>query len=584
MEEQGSNAARAPASAPWLEFYDEGVPPSLDYPAVPLGGLLADAAARYPDRPAIIFGAPVGSRILDSTLTYRELDDAVNRFAATMQQLGLKQSGRVAIITPNCPQFVIAFYGILRAGGIAVPCNFLYTAPELEHQLVDAGAEIAVVLSPYYEKVQRIRSGTPLRCVIVANIKEYFPPLLRLLFTLTVEKKEGHHVELAPGGGRGLATGRDFWFRSTLAGPPRKPQLAEITPDDTACLLYTGGTTGVPKGAQLTHRNLVSNAVAGVAWTQANEGHEVTIGALPLFHSYGMTAVMNSAIAGAGAMVLIPNPRDILHIMGSISKHHATFYPAVPTMYVAINNHPQVGQFDLRSVRACMSGAAPLPREIQVKFQDLTGSALVEAYGLTETSPATHVNPLDRNRIGYIGTPWPDTDARIVDVDTGERELPVGEIGELIIQGPQVMKGYWQKPTETANVLREHPDLGPGLWLHTGDIARMDEEGYFQIVDRKKDMIICGGFNVYPSDVEEVLFQHPAVQEAAVAGIPDEYRGETVRAFVVLREGMAATEQELIDFCGEHLARYKVPTAVEFRSELPKSTVGKVLRRELVPR
>jgi long-chain acyl-CoA synthetase len=297
-----------------------------------------------------------------------------------------------------------------------------------------------------------------------------------------------------------------------------------------------------------------------------------------------MTAAMNMVIAGAGTMVLIPDPRDILHIMGSISKHHATFYPAVPTLYVAINNHPQVGQFDLSSILACLSGAAPLPKEVQVKFQELTGSKLVEAYGLTETSPATHVNPLDRNRIGFIGLPWPDTDARIVDADTGEQELPVGEIGELVIQGPQVMKGYWLKPTETANVLREHPNLGPGLWLHTGDIARMDVEGYFQIVDRKKDMIICGGFNVYPTDVEEILFQHPAVLEAAAAGIPDEYRGETVKAFVVLREGMAATEQEIIDFCSEHLARYKVPTAVEFRTELPKSLVGKVLRRELVPR
>jgi long-chain acyl-CoA synthetase len=592
MEEKGGNAAQAPASMPsattegkpWLEFYDEGVPPSIDYPAVPLDRLLADAAAKYPERPAIIFGARVGSRVLDSTLTYRELDDAVNRFSATLQQFGLVQGGRVAIVTPNCPQFVIAYYGTLRAGGIAVPCNFLYTAPELEHQIVDAGAEIAVVLSPYYEKLQRIRAETPLRSVVVANVKEYFPSLLRLLFSLTVERKEGHRVELAPGGAQGLATGHDFWFRSTLAGPPRRPQPVEVAPDDTACLLYTGGTTGVPKGAQLTHRNLVSNAVTGLAWSQVRQGEEVTLGALPLFHSYGMTAVMNTAVAGAGAMVLIPNPRDILHIMGSISKHRVTFYPAVPTMYVAINNHPQVGQFDLRSVRTCLSGAAPLPREVQVKFQDLTGGTLVEAYGLTETSPATHVNPLDRNRIGFIGLPWPDTDARIVDADTGEQELPVGEIGELIIQGPQVMKGYWRKPTETANVLREHPDLGPGLWLHTGDIARMDEEGYFQIVDRKKDMIICGGFNVYPSDVEEVLFQHPAVQEAAVAGISDEYRGETVKAFVVLREGMAATEQEIIDFCGEHLARYKVPTTVEFRAELPKSAIGKVLRRELVPR
>jgi long-chain acyl-CoA synthetase len=268
--------------------------------------------------------------------------------------------------------------------------------------------------------------------------------------------------------------------------------------------------------------------------------------------------------------------------MGSIVKHRASFYPGVPTMYVAINNHPQVGDFDLSSVTVCLSGAAPLPVEVQERFQDLTGCRLVEAYGLTETSPATHVNPLNRNKIGSIGTPLPGTDARVVDAESGEREVPVGEIGELIIQGPQVMKGYWQRPTETANVLREHVRLGSGPWLHTGDIARMDEEGYFQIVDRKKDMIICGGFNVYPRDVEEVLYQHPAVQEAAVVGIPDEYRGETVKAVIVLREGMAATEDEIVAFCGHSLAKYKVPTKVEFRASLPKSTVGKVLRRELV--
>jgi long-chain acyl-CoA synthetase len=267
--------------------------------------------------------------------------------------------------------------------------------------------------------------------------------------------------------------------------------------------------------------------------------------------------------------------------MGSIGKHRATLYPAVPTMYVAINTHSQVTEFDLSSVRICISGAAPLPKEVQESFQDVTGGSLVEGYGLTETSPVTHGNPLSRNKLGFIGIPWPDTDARIVDVETGEQEMDVGEIGELIIHGPQVMKGYWQRPTETANVLREHPDLGPGLWLHTGDIARMDEEGYFQIVDRKKDMIICGGFNVYPRDVEEVLFEHPAVQEAGVIGLPDKYRGETVKAFVVLKEGMTASEQEIIDFCREHLAKYKVPTTVEFRTELPKSTVGKVLRREL---
>jgi long-chain acyl-CoA synthetase len=560
---------------PWLRFYDEGVLPTIDYPAVPLDRLLANSAAKHPKQPALIFGARVGRCILDRSLSYRQLDEAVNRFAASFQSLGVNKGDRVAILMPNCPQFVIAFLGTMRAGGIAVPCNSLYSAKEIEHQVNDAGAQIAAVLSPYYGKVCGIRARTPLRHVIVANIKDYFPSLLRLLFTLAKEKKEGHRVE--------LASESDFWFQSLLSGPPGTvPTPVEVGPEDTACLLYTGGTTGLPKGAQLTHRNLVSNAVAGLAWSQSREAVEITIGALPLFHSYGMTSVMNMAIAGALTMVLIPDPRDVLHIMGSIARHRATFYPAVPTMYVAINNHPQVADFDLSSIRACLSGAAPLPGEVQEKFQALTGCKLVEAYGLTETSPATHVNPLNRNKIGFIGLPWPDTDARIVDAETGEKELPVGEIGELVIQGPQVMKGYWQQPTETANALREHPALGPGPWLHTGDIARMDKEGYFQIVDRKKDMIICGGFNVYPRDVEEVLFQHPAVAEAAVVGVPDAYRGETVKAFVVLKVGMTATEAEIIAFCREHLAPFKVPSTVEFRKSLPKSTVGKVLRRELV--
>jgi long-chain acyl-CoA synthetase len=430
-----------------------------------------------------------------------------------------------------------------------------------------------VSLSRFYPALHSIRGQTRVRRVIVTNIKEYFPTLLRLLFTLAKEKKEGHRVA--------LAHEDDLWFQALLAGAPAAPQPVEVGPKDTACLLYTGGTTGVPKGAELTHRNLVSNAVAGGVWSHSREAQEISIGALPFFHSYGMTAAMNMSIATAGTIVPIPDPRDVLHVMGAISKHRATFYPAVPTSYVRINHHPQVHDFDLSSIQVCLSGAAPLPREVQEQFQALTGSKLVEAYGLTESSPATHVNPLERNKIGTIGVPWPDTDARIVDLEEGDTELPQGEIGELIISGPQVMKGYWEQPTETANVLRLHPDLGPGPWLHTGDIARMDEEGYFQIVDRKKEMIICGGYNVYPRDVEEVLYSHPAILEAGVIGIPDEYRGESVKAFVVLKEGMAASEEEIIAYCAEHLAKYKVPTAVAFRDELPKSAMGKVLRREL---
>ena len=559
---------------PWLKYYDEGIPASIDYPQVPLDRMLAEMAAKHPEHPALIFGAPVGKRLMDRAMSYRQLDDAVNRFAAALQTLGVKKGDRVAMFLLNCPQFVIAYYGTLRAGGIAVPGNFIYTSGEMEHALNYVGAEIVVTLSSYYKKLDGIRANTRLRHIVVSNIKEYFPPLLRLLFTLAMEKKGGHRVE--------LTSGDDLWFQSMLDQARSTPEPVEVGPEDTACLIFTGGTTGVPKGAELRHRNMLSNAVMAGRWAHSPEAEEVSIGALPFFHIYGMTAVMNMMIVTAGTIVLVPDPRDVLHVMGSISKHRATLYSAVPTSYVRINTHPQVEEFDLSSVRVCLSGAAPLPLQVQETFQALTGGKLVEAFGMTESGPATHANPLNRNRIGTIGVPLPDTDARIVDLDTGEEELPQGDIGEIIMQGPQVMKGYWRMPTETANVLRKHPAIGPGLWLHSGDIGFMNEEGYFQIVDRKKDMIICSGFNVYPRDIEDVLYKHPAVQLAGVVGIPDDYRGETAKAFVVLKEGMTATEEEIIDHCREHLAKYKVPTSVEFRSELPLSALGKVLRRELV--
>ena len=561
-------------SKPWLKFYDEGVPPSIDYPAVSLDRLLEEAAQKHPNHPAIIFGGSVGSKVLDSVTTYSELNDAVNRFAAAVQKLGVKKGDRVAMFMPNCPQLVIAYYGTMRAGGIAVPSNFLYTGTEIQNQLNDSGAEIIIVLSSFYKMVDAVRGNTMLRHVVVTNVKEHFPPMLKVMFTLLKEKKGGHAVT--------IENRDDIWFQDLLNGAELPPELAGTGPSDTACLIYTGGTTGIPKGAELSHRNVVSNAVAGGYWSDSREAEEVSIGALPFFHSYGMTAVMNMTIATAGTMVLIVDPRDVMHIMGSISKHKATLYSAVPSSYTRINTHPDVGKFDLSSVRVCLSGAAPLPQQVQETFQSITGGKLVEAFGMTESSPATHVNPLNRNKIGTIGTPWPDTDVRIVDIDTGEEELPQGEIGEMIMQGPQVMKGYWHMPTETSNMLREHPDIGPGKWLHSGDIALMDEEGYFRIVDRKKDMIICGGYNVYPRNIEEVLYKHPAVKEAGVVGTTDEYRGETVIAFVVLKDGMEATEQELIDHCAESMAKYKVPSKVLFRETLPMTAVGKVLRRELV--
>ena len=559
---------------PWLKYYDEVVPYSINYPSVPLDELLKISASKYPDQIAILFGGSLGSRVLDKPVTYRELNTAVDQFAAAIQSLGVKKGDRVAIFMPNCPQFVIAYYGSMRAGGVAVPFNFLYTQKEIKDQLNDSGAEVMITLSSFYSMVKSVREETSLRHIVVTNIKEYFPALLKTLFTIAMEKKGGHAAK--------ITHPDDMWFQSLLMLASDKPELIGTGPDDTACLIYTGGTTGVPKGAILTHSNIVSNAIAGSFWSHSEEAKEISIGALPFFHSYGMTAVMNMTIATAGTMILIPDPRNVMHIMGSISKHKATFYSAVPSSYMRINNHPQVKEFDLSSVRVCLSGAAPLPREVQEKFQEITGGKLVEAFGMTEASPATHINPLNRNKIGTIGTPWPDTDSRIVDIDTGEEELPQGEVGEMIIQGPQVMKGYWKMPTETGNMLREHPDIGPGLWLHTGDIALMDDEGYFKIVDRKKDMIISGGFNVYPRNIEEVLYQHPAVKEAGVVGVHDQYRGETAVAFIVLKEDTSATEDELITHCQKNLAKYKVPSRIIFQESLPMTAVGKVLRRELV--
>ena len=450
-----------------------------------------------------------------------------------------------------------------------MPVNPLYTPRELEHQVKDAGAETIVVLSRFYPNVQQVRANTKLKNVIVTNIKEYFKPVLKLLFTLAKEKKDGHRVTLAAG---------DKWFQDVLAtGSTAKPNV-DVKPSDTAVLMYTGGTTGVSKAAELTHSNIVANALQSREWSPASTiGKEVYLTALPLYHSYAMTVCMNQCVYLGGAMVLIPNPRELESVLKAIDHHKPTAFPGVPTLYVALSNHPHVSKFDLKSIRICLSGAAGLPVEVQTKFQNISGATLVEGYGLSEASPVTHANPLTKegNRIGTIGLPFPDTDCKLMDVDTGTKEVPLGQPGELCIKGPQVMKGYWNKPGETKNILR-------GDWLYTGDIAVMDADGYFKIVDRKKDMIIVGGFNVYPRDVEEVLYQHPKVMEAVVAGIPDPKSGEIVKAYVVLKQGETATLAEIIKFCEDKLTGYKRPKVVEFRDSLPKTMVGKILRRQLV--
>ncbi len=544
----------------WLKHYEPEVPHTIEYPEKPLHWALEEAARKYPDNTATIF--------MGAKLTYRELNDLANRFAAALADLGVKKGDRVSVHLPNCPQFVIAYYGTLKAGGVVVPTNPLYVEREIEHQLNDSGAETIVTLTKFYPMIRRIKDRTKIGNLIVTNIKEYFPPLIKLLFTLFKEKKEGHRPEIVEEPGI-------YFFQELMTKYPAKAPEVEVGPEDLALLQYTGGTTGVPKGSMLTHKNMLVNAIQVRHWlSDAKEGEEVMLSVLPFFHVYGMTVCMNMAIYIGSTMVLLPRfeTKDVLE---SIKKYKPTLFPGVPTMYVAINNYPGVEKYDISSVRACISGAAPLPKEVWERFEALTGGKLVEGYGLTEASPVTHCNPIYGLRKPCIGLPFPDTEAKIVDLDTGEKELPIGEIGELAVRGPQVMKGYWNMPEETELVLK------PDGWLLTGDIAKMDEDGYFYIVDRKKEMILSGGYNVYPREIEEVLYAHPKVKEAAAVGVPDEYKGEVPKVFIVLKEGETATEEEIIAYCKENLAKYKIPKYVEFRKELPKTMVGKILRRVL---
>lgn len=553
---------------PWLKFYEPHVPEHIEYPQITLPSVLEATARKYPEHPAMIFKGAV--------IRYREFNEAVDHFAAALQGLGVKPGDRVAIQLPNCPQYPIAYYAVMRVGGIVVPCNPLYQAHEMTHQLNDSEAEVILVLSAMYPLIKRIRSQTKLRHVIVAEIKTYFPPALRLLFSLLLEKK-GHKVSIAE-------DANTYWFANLMRRySSARPNPVELGGDDTAVLMYTGGTTGISKGAQLTHKNILVNAYQCKVWLNAKEANDILLTQIPLFHCYGMTTCMNLSVITASTMVLVPDPRDITDVIKTVHKFQPTLYPGVPAMYNAINNRPDLEKYNLKSIRACISGAAGLPVEVQERFQQLTGARLVEGYGLSESSPVTHANPIfGDNRVGTIGVPWPDTEVKIVDVDTGQQKLGVGEVGELCVRGPQVMKGYWRMPTETANALRPDPADG-GPWLHTGDIAVMDERGYFQIVDRKKDMILgAGGYNVYPREIEDLLYKHPKVLEAAAVGIPTDDKGQRVKVYIVLKPGETATEQDIIRFCLENLAPFKAPKAVEFRETLPKTVVGKILRRELV--
>ncbi len=545
---------------PWIKSYEPGVPPSLHYPDMTLGDMLAETATKFPDHTALIF--------YGKKTSYSELNALANRFAHAISRLGIKKGDRVALMLPNIPQMVIAYYGTLRTGAIAVATNPLYHEHELEVQLKDSGAETLVAVDMFYPIISRALPRTNVTKLILCGIKDYLPFPLNLLYPIkAMIEKQWVRVKRVP---------PIYDFLSLLSGAPATPVNADVSPDDTAILQYTGGTTGTPKGAILTHRNLVVNAVQNRDWlTMRKEGEERVLAVIPFFHVYGMTTAMNFGVLSGAELILIPkfHTKEVLHF---INKYRPTIFPGIQAMYLAIGNYPKIHKYDLTSIKAAISGAGPLMHEVQERFEQLTKARIVEGYGLSEASPVTHCNPVfGKRKLGSIGLPLPDLEAKIVDIETGKRELPVGEIGELVVKGPQVMKGYWSKPAETAHALR-------GGWLHTGDIAKMDDEGFFYIVDRIKDMIKTVGENVYPREIEEVLFMHPKVKDAVVVGIPhEEFLGEKIKAYIVLKEGETATAEEIIRFCREQLSKFKVPKEVEFRSELPKTLVGKVLRRIL---
>lgn len=544
----------------WYRFWPEGVPKHVDYPEIPLSDLLKNTAESNPNHVAIVY--------FDREMTYGELNIASDKFATALADLGVKKGDKVALFLPNIPQFVISYYGAIKIGAIETAISPLYKEREVEHQLNDSEAETIVVLDLLYPILEKVLDKTKVKRVIVTSLKEYMPPAKAFLGSL-LKKIPSHKVERKP---------NTYFFQELQSKYEANPPKVDINPkEDLVALQYTGGTTGISKGAMLTHMNLVSNAVACDAWLRGTKGGETFLTVLPLFHIYGMTTGMNAPIFLAGKMVMLPR-FDAVSTFQAIQKHRVTVFCGAPTMYAMLLAHPDLKKYDLKSIRFCISGSAPLPPEVQKKWMEVTGGVLVEGYGLTESSPVTHCNPLDKSmktvNVGSIGLPWPDTDARIMDIETGEKELGLNENGELVVKGPQVMKGYWRMAEESASVLRNG-------WLYTGDVAKMDVDGYFYITDRKKDLIKYKGYSVYPREIEDVIYEHPAVKICAVIGKPDPVASEIPKAFVVVKEGKTATEEEIKQFVNSKVAPYKAVREVEFRTELPMTLVGKVLRRVL---
>ena len=592
IEARQTLAARL-AEMPWLQYYDRDVPEQLPLPKQLLHEMLSNAAQDFPQRTALHF--------FGQQISYRELDSLSNRFAHALQKMEINKGDRVAVVLPNIPQCVIAFYGTLKAGGVLVLGSPLSNEEEIAYQLRDSGARVLLTLNSYRDRIERLRAGSQIERVIYTDVREYLPIRQRLLLVSLIEGSTSHAQVAKPReNNNGAIPGSAHAATSVSAGSPSwqehslqhllRSQPATLlesgtTSDDLALLQYTSGTTDSPKGVMLTHGNLMVNVSQVRHWIpDARRGHEIVLSVLPLSHSYGVTDCLNLPVALAASIVLLPTAR-IDEILKAIKHYHPSIFPGIPALYLAIANYPRVRSYGVGSIRTCVSGSAPLPVEVQEAFEKLTRGRLVEGYGLTEASPVTHANPLKGERhVGSIGIPLPGTNARIVDWNSGE-PLPPGEVGELLIRGPQVMQGYWHMPAETAQTLKDG-------WLHTGDLAVMDEDGFFSVIERKKDIILSGSYNVYPRDVEEVLYEHPKVLEAAVVSAPmpggsgtdgtGSLQSPFIKAVVVLKRGEKATADELLALCRERLDAYKVPRQIEFRSELPKNIVGKVLRRLLV--
>lgn len=549
-------------SKPWLKLYPEEIPAHIEYESEPLYAYLQQSAIKNPGKKAIDF--------LGKKITYAELFESALKLSHHFQSIGLLKGDRVSIMLPNCPQAVITYYAVLLSGGIVVQTNPLYMEKELKYQLNDSGSKFIVCLDLAYPKVAKVKRGTELDQIIVTGVQDYLPFPKKALYPYVQKKKKKSLIVEISYDDQAVHS----FMEVMRNGEAIQPVIGVDPEEDVALIQYTGGTTGKPKGVMLTHHNLVSNTMQCHSWLyKMKYGKEKVLGILPFFHVYGMTTVMNFAIMYAAEMIILPN-FDVKQALKTIQKERPTLFPGAPTMYIGILNHPDIEKYDLSSIEACISGSAPLPVEIQAQFEKKTNGFLVEGYGLSEASPVTHSNLVWGERVkGSIGIPFPDTEAACL-LENGDMAAP-NEMGELMVRGPQVMKGYWRRPEETQAVLKNG-------WLLTGDIGYMDEYGHFYIIDRKKDMIIAGGYNIYPREVEEVLYEHEAVQEAVVIGIKDSYRGETVKAFIVKKKGSPCSEKDLNEHCRKQLAAYKVPHLYEFRDELPKSTVGKILRRELI--